>query len=195
MKNAIIISALFTLCFSSQAQITVTGQFSRKQQDINRKGMLVLGGWAAGNLLYSGISIGGANGSNRYFHQMNLLWAGINGALATAGYLGSRKTDSSSTVLLRRQRNLEKVFLLNAGLDLAYIAGGFYLKERANRNNKNSDRNRGFGNSIILQGAGLLLFDGVMYVLHLKNGRQIFQHADKISIGITGAGIGCIVKL
>lgn len=186
---------MFTLCFSGQAQLTVTGAFSSKQQQLNRKGMLVLGGWAAANLVYSGISVGSAEGSDRYFHQMNLLWAGINGALATAGYLGSRKTDSSIAGPLRRQRNLEKVFLLNAGLDIAYIAGGLYLKERANRNNKNSDRNRGFGNSIMLQGAGLLLFDGVMYFLHQKNGRTLYQYTDKIMIGITGGGIGCTVQL
>lgn len=164
--------------------------FGDHQQQMQRRGMLVLGGWASGNIIYSGASLGNSSGSDRSFHQMNLAWGGINLGLATLGYLHARKPSGNGyAFLLRKQQSLEKTFLFNAGLDIAYVATGFYLKERARRNDEHSDRNRGFGNSLLLQGGGLLLFDGVMYLVHRAHGRALLMAAERLQVSAAPGGI------
>jgi len=54
------------------------------------------------------------------------------------------------------------------------MLGGLYLHERANRHTgKKRDQFRGYGNSLILQGGALLLFDGIMYHIQSRHGRWL----------------------
>jgi len=194
-KNFILLLLVFS-CSSSFCQTVTLNDFNRERIKTTKQSMLVLGGWAAANLLYSGISITAATGNDKYFHEMNLIWGGINIGLATIGYLGAKKQDGLTYAQsMKKQMGVEKIFLFNAGLDVAYIAGGFYLKEKAKNDLKNTDRFEGYGKSVVLQGAGLLLFDGIMYLLHNTHGKQLNKMAEKIQIVSTGNGIGCIVKL
>ena len=158
--------------------------------------MLALGSWSAANLIYSGASVGPAEGKNKYFHQMNMIWGGINITLATIGYLAAKNQDELSFAKsLQKQSSLEKTFLFNAGLDIAYVAGGFYLKEKSYNDLKNKDRYKGFGNSIILQGSALFLFDGIVYLLHQRHGKKLNKLSEKIQLTTAANGIGCVVKL
>ncbi len=158
--------------------------------------MLVLGSWSAANLIYSGASAGPAEGSNKYFHQMNMIWGGINITLATIGYLSAKNKDGLGFAKsLQKQSSLEKTFLFNAGLDIAYVAGGFYLKEKAYNDFKNKDRYKGYGKSIVLQGSALFLFDGILYLVHQRHGKKLNKLFEKIQLSTTANGIGCVVKL
>lgn len=150
----------------AQQSETTLPVFNQKRLDLNRKGMTVLGGWAGANLLANGLALRHAAGSDKAFYQMNLAWAGVDLALAGLGLLGNRraKTDLSVYESLEEQHKTEKLFLVNAGLDVAYLTGGLYLKERDTP--KNADRNEGYGNAILVQGSFLLLFDGAMYAVH-----------------------------
>ncbi|MFN9666429.1 MAG: DUF6992 family protein, partial [Bacteroidota bacterium] len=91
--------------------------------------------------------------------------------------------------MIQEQRALEKLLLLNTGLDVAYISTGLYLRERGLR--LNSDRNKGFGNSLILQGSFLLVLDLVQYFTHQKNGKVLQDQVNKLqwNVGINGAGL------
>jgi len=51
------------------------------------------------------------------------------------------------------------VLLINAGLDVAYLGSGFLLRYLSTRYDSRSDLLKGYGNSLILQGAFLLVFD------------------------------------
>ena len=53
--------------------------------------------------------------------------------------------------IINEYNSLQNLLLLNAGLDVAYIATGFYLKERA-KNSSSSERLRGYGNSLLTSG-------------------------------------------
>lgn len=66
---------------------------------------------------------------------------------------------------------LEKIYIFNFGLDFAYIASGFYLREKGKStvNMNTADQLKGYGTSIVIQGAFLLLMDGVMIRLHHRN--------------------------
>jgi len=191
--TALIFIGMYSCCKSQSLELT---DFNKERIKLTKQSMLVLGSWSAANLIYSGVSAGSAQGSDKYFHQMNMIWGGINITLAAIGYLGAKNQDGLGFAKsLQKQSSLEKTFLFNAGLDIAYIAGGFYLKEKAYNDLKNKDRFKGFGNSIILQGSALFLFDGIIYLLHQQHGKKLNKLSEKFQLTTTANGIGCVVKI
>lgn len=145
--------------------------FQESRNDINKTGMLVLGSWAAGNILLGAYGNFSAIGESKYFHQFNAMWNTVNLGIALFGYLNALNSEASSMTNLQIKNDynsLQNFLLLNAGLDLAYIAVGAYLKERA-KNSNSFNRLRGYGNSIFLQGGFLLLFDIALYFIHQNN--------------------------
>jgi hypothetical protein len=120
---------------------------------IIEQGMYVLGGWSL-------LNIGSAlalrrDGSNRYFDQMNGLWNLVNLGIAGATLgMGAPEAELAN-----------KIFALNVGLDVAYLATAAYLRERGKNASSIESKNRlvGYANSIALQGAFLLLFDVAMW--------------------------------
>lgn len=163
--------ALLFLVTIAYSQNFNSEEFLNKHHQINRNGMLVLGTWALGNIAVSGIGLGNSAGESRAFHQMNMGWGVVNLAIAGFGYYGSLnpETGLSLAETIREHESMKRILLFNAGLDVAYVTAGFYLRERA-KNEENSGRYRGFGNSVIMQGGFLLLFDAVMYYFHSQHG-------------------------
>ena len=133
--------------------------------------MLTLGSWAIGNIAVGTVFYFNTSGQNKYFHQMNAAWNLVNLGIAGLGYYSAVHPDTVLTLTesLRQQSNIEKILLFNAGLDVAYVMTGFYLRERAKNSEKSSDRFRGYGNSLILQGSFLFLFDVTVYYFQIKN--------------------------
>jgi len=163
--------------------------FNEIRISYNEKGMLILGGWAVGNIIWGGLAAGQTSGQTKAFHQMNMYWNSVNLVIAGFGYWqASRETAGSGFwATMDAQQNIEKILLFNAALDVAYVAGGLYLKERGLRINK--DKFVGFGKSIILQGAFLLTFDAVMYTFHHIHADELPQIVNQISLGPTGFAI------
>ena len=154
--------------------------------------MLSLGSWASMNIVGSGIAWARSNSEeNKYFHQMNVMWNLVNLGLAIPGYIKAKKDNSVTSVynLLEAQRKTETVFLVNAGIDLAYIGSGLLLKSRA-PNVEKSSQFLGYGNSMILQGGFLLLFDWIAYSVHRKNAKnQLAPILQKIEPSDQGIGL------
>ena len=170
MKNLpFLIGALLLLPLLADAQEFIS--FNQERLDINRKGMIVLGSWAAGNIIVSGWQYTQTEGQTRYFHQMNVFWNVVNAGIAGLGYYQSihGATDLSLIESMNEQNSIEKILLFNAGLDVAYIATGFFLRERAKVKTDKFDQFTGYGNSLLLQGGFLLVFDIVMHQLHLQH--------------------------
>ncbi len=190
-KSPLIISFLvvFILLLTSEAfaqDIPALSDFNRTRLDYNQKGMIFLGSWAVGNMVWGGIGASQTIGQNKAFHQMNLYWNSVNLMIAGFGDWQATKeapgTDFWATI--EAQHGIGKVLLLNGALDLAYMAGGLYMKERGLR--KGNDRLIGFGKSVILQGAFLLAFDGVMYGFHNVHGKELPSLVQNISLGPSG---------
>lgn len=181
---------LVVFCFFSMhamaQEIPALADFNQTRLQYNQDGMLILGGWAVGNMVWGGIGASQTSGETKAFHQMNLYWNSVNLLIAGFGYWQATKetpgTDFWAT--MEAQQGIEKVLLLNGALDLAYMAGGLYMKERGLR--KDNPRLIGFGKSVILQGAFLLAFDGVMYGFHQANGKELPSLVQNISMGPTG---------
>jgi hypothetical protein len=100
---------------------------------------------------------------------MNTLWNVVNIGLGVAGYLNAVNADPSSlsqSGIMKGYNGMQNLFIFNAGLDVAYMAVGVYLLERAKNVSKNKDLFRGYGSSLILQGGFLFAFDLIMYFVH-----------------------------
>ena len=196
MRKLLIISGFFLLSNSCVCQVNQLDEFNKEKTNITRESMVVLAAWGGINLIYSGIAAGSASGSNQYFHHMNLIWGGVNFSTGALNYLFTKNTnglDYSKT--LNKQIALEKIYLFNAGLDVAYVVGGFYFNERANNIPEKRDRFKGYGKSFMLQGSALFLYDGINYFIHHRHGKKIDHLVDNLKIGFTGKSISAIVKL
>ncbi len=190
--------SLASICLTSAifAQQNVLNNFNKEREKISKTGLTVLSSYAAANIIYGTIAASKAGGSNKYFHQMNAIWNGVTLGIVGVGFLAAKKEGVLSyTESLKKQQNIEKLFLFNAGLDLAYIAGGAYMKERAKTTNKNPLRLKGYGESVMLQGSVLLLFDGIMYAIHNKHGKALYKMGDNLKLAATENGVGVVVKL
>ena len=170
-------------------------EINEKRIEINITGMKVLGGWALANMAIGSVAYFSLSGKKKYFNQMNVMWNVVNLGLATAGYFGA-KADLNQQLSLAKsindQNKIEQILLLNAGLDVGYMAAGLYLNERGLR--KSSDRLQGYGQSLILQGAFVLVFDGAMYAIHKNNGNGFSKILDKASFSFDGRQVGLLLK-
>ncbi|MGK7394222.1 MAG: DUF6992 family protein [Candidatus Cyclobacteriaceae bacterium M3_2C_046] len=169
MRPYLISILLLVGAFTISAQPVDLTSFNQSRLDINQWGMITLGGWALGNIGINALLISGASGSQKYFYQGNAYWNLANLALAGFGLYNSLSADPESFNVfetIKQHYNIQKILLINAGLDVAYITGGFYLKERADNSSSNQDRLKGYGRALMLQGSFLLVFDLALYFIH-----------------------------
>ncbi|MBK7410081.1 MAG: hypothetical protein IPL49_20715 [Saprospirales bacterium] len=164
MKKFFILSTLLCLSFLTFSQTTSLEAFNQSRLQRQRTAMTILGTWAIGNMAAGAVLQGRTTGETKYFHQMNIGWNAVNLVIAGAGYLGLRKLDAAGMGLFESMDShygFQKILLFNAGLDVGYMLGGAYLMERSKNTplEKKPDRLKGFGQSIVLQGAFLFLFD------------------------------------
>lgn len=151
---------------------------------------LALGSFALANIAVGAVAAGQTSGETQYFHKMNVYWNLVNLGIAGAGLLGSRKKKADSETLadaVRQHENMKQVLLINAGLDVAYVVGGAYLRERAASHPDKADQLRGYGTSIMAQGGFLLAFDLVNYFIFKNRGDK--QERLLLSASSTGLGI------
>ena len=66
-----------------------------------------------------------------------------------------------SLPLEQDKKKLTTSLAVNMGLDVVYIVSGILLNRAEHNSSSNSELKIGYGNSLILQGGFLLIFDGV----------------------------------
>ncbi len=173
----------------AQETLPSAEKWGQELVDLQQNGMMVLGAWALGNFAVSGYQMTRTSGSSYYFHQMNVFWNSVNAAIAVGGYLGASQLEMpmGSFDLYQEYSNFSKILLLNTGLDVAYVMTGLYLKERSNRGNKHQKRLKGYGHSLMLQGAFLLAFDLVLVLLNEHQmGQMAFSEDLQLALGPGG---------
>ncbi len=102
-----------------------------------------LGRWAAASVV-AGAALS-SSPRTRGFGRQTVAWGGLDGAIAL---VGARKRRAAGPT---DPGHLRKVLLLNAGLDVGYVAAGGWLVR--------AGRWRGDGLAVVLQGAFLLWLD------------------------------------
>ena len=135
-------------------------------------GLAVLGVWALLNLLGSGYQLPRTDVREwpHHFHFMNACWGFINAVLAAVGIMrthpGHPPLGLTSAGAHDEQTLLVQIFLVNAALDVAYVLAGWWLRRRAAAPTaRRPERLLGYGRSVQLQGAFLLVFDLAMGLL------------------------------
>ncbi|WKK77960.1 hypothetical protein QYS49_13360 [Marivirga salinae] len=186
-----LILTFFLFSFDSFAQNSSISEAYNKDVKIRKTGMAILGTWAVGNMITGAIGRNQNTGQRAYFHEMNLIWNVVNLGIAGAGYYFTATGDmpESASELLNDQVSFQKTLLFNAGLDLAYIAGGFYLMERSKNTINKPERLKGYGKSVILQGSFLFVFDIILHTIHSKQSSQISDFLAHVQIGKNQVGI------
>ena len=133
------------------------------------RAMGVLLGWSALNLGVGAVGYARTDGSERYFYEMTMAWNAVNAAIAGVGLVGARREDPAefdALQTLEEGRSLEKILLINMGLNVGYMAAGMFLRERGMRTD--DDRLRGYGPAVVGQGAFLLIFDTTLFSLQRR---------------------------
>jgi hypothetical protein len=176
IHNILKVVGFLLLVVDSRAQSAENelNNYAEKRYNLNKKGMIVLTTWASANIISGSAYFITGSKEEKYFYAMNAAWGVINLSIAVPGLSGKKQGYSSKEKLYKDQLKTEKIFAVNAVLDVLYIGGGFGLKEVAKNQ---SDMNKkamfsGFGNSFLLQGAGLLAFDITMWTLNRKNRKK-----------------------
>ena len=169
---------------------SITNEYE-KDVKIRKTGMAILGTWAVGIMITGAIGRSQSSGQTAYFHEMNLIWNVVNLGIAGAGYYFTTTGEmpENASTMLNDQVSFQKTLLFNAGLDLAYIAGGFYLMERAKNTTKRPERLKGYGKSVILQGSFLFVFDIILHTIHSKHSSQISDFLSHVQIGPNQVGV------
>lgn len=192
-------SLLLLMVFKMSGQTdSLLKKFDDTRNKKTRQSMVVLTSWAGANI---GASVAGFVLTNSYeekqFYIMNGAWGAINMCFALPGLISKAKPTGTWHDVQKHQTNVEKLFLANAALDLAYIMRGTYYLEKAKSEVDPllEKRDRGFGNAIVIQGAGLFIFDLTMTFIHNRNRKK---HLDPIlkntSLTSTGNTVGLIYR-
>lgn len=164
--------------------------YAQKSQKLQKKGMIFLGSWATLNIFSGSAGYFLSEGEVKYIHQMNAGWNLVNVGIAGLALHSLSHSDASSISYSEAQsklQNLDKILLLNTGLDVGYMATGAWLWERGIR--KDSRRLIGYGKSLIIQGGFLLAFDLVLYLIHSPITSDLIMEGNQIELTANGIRI------
>lgn len=194
MKYILLLLLTLKLSASFAQKDSILKQFDDSRNRKTHQSMIVLSSWAGANIAGSVAGFALTNNyEDKQFFIMNGAWGLINLGLALPSLLGKPKPTGTVWDVQKRQTNVEKLFLANAALDLAYIMRGTYYLEQAKHQTDplEEQRSRGFGNAIIIQGAGLFIFDLTMTFISNRNRKK---HLDPFlknaTISFTGNTVG-----
>ena len=195
MKYSLVLLLLFCSCAPALGQSAPSPEITDLAAATvghQRTAMYVLGGYALLNLGGGLLGRAATTGATRRFHEMNALWNTVNLGIAAVGLYGALRADPAGWSLAEavgEHHKFGKVLLFNAGLDVGYVAGGLYLLERARRPGADADQLRGYGRSVMFQGAFLFVFDLVNYALLARRGPTV-----DVLLGATEAGLGLTLR-
>jgi len=183
-KLAIFLVSLLIIELPVYGQEEYKEFYSESLQTTNT-GMYILGGWAITNIATGAYGWSRSDGTTKYFHQMNLFWNTVNLSIAGYGLYNHLRLDISAMdpdEIMERHTRTERILLINTALNVGYIGGGFLMRQLAGRSSEYSDMLKGYGNSVMVQGGFLLLFDLALYGI-LRTQRVDFL--ENISVAIS----------
>ena len=194
MNLSLIIVLTFWTCLKSkaQSQAEILQQNTQNFYGKQNQGMYVLGSWAVANIA-GGLALRSTTtGTERYFHEMNAGWNSINLILAAGGLLAKRKEFADYQTLSNKMIATEKTFLFNAALDIAYMTAGLWMLDASAYRQNDQDRLRGYGQSLLLQGGFLFVFDLIM---HQQTAKQRKDLNTKNTLSVMPLGTGLSISL
>ena len=139
----------------------------QRRAALNGVALGVLGGWSVASMVGGGVGMATTSpGTTDWsFHQMNLVWGGID--LAIAGAAGAwiavqTRHPGDEVSILRGGNRLQILYALNLGLDIGYVATGLLLQRLGTV--EGNPTLEGYGPAIALQGGVLLALDTILLI-------------------------------
>lgn len=172
-------------------QLPLPEDVAMERINITRNYMTALGAWGLVNVVQGSISATNTVGPEHYFHQMSAYFNTVNVGIAALGFLGIKKQLLKTNTMaseIREQQKIQKILLINSGLDIGYFGIGLLMRGSGIRNQ--NAKIQGYGGSIMLQGAFLLAYDLLQFGAHRKNGKRLGQKFGIWSLGPTSTGMG-----
>jgi len=122
--------------------------------DVLRALTATVGAWGAANVVGGiALAMAGKGPGASAFGQQCAAWGAVNLAIAGVGHWRSRHSAVASP-------RLRRILLVNAALDVGYLAAGAVLIASASgRDDTSASARRGHGTAVIAQGAALLAID------------------------------------
>jgi len=175
---------LFAQVTSVQDQSDTSVAFDRRMKQLKTAQGKVLAAWAGVNLITGSVLIFVTEQWLYYFHAMNASWGLVNAGVAAFIYFHHNQVFNRPQTQLEqmsRQRHAENMLFLNIGLDIAFVVSGMALYQRGLAAGiAYPELWRGFGISVVMQGAFLLIQDPVFLYLHTKNRRRVDPYWKKL---------------
>ena len=160
--------------------------------------MTILGAWGVANIADGGIGYFMAKQDEwKYFHEMNAVWGVVNTGIAALGLANGRRERAekiNAMTAYERYKASKKIYLINSGLDVLYMATGLGLTKYAETAKQNAAIFNGFGKSIVMQGAFLFIFDNFMYTTHARYNSKWIRVMDELTVSTNGIGIRHTIK-
>lgn len=173
------------ICFGTQEDLFAQKNNQQAAFNTVENGMVVLGTAALTNIGVSSYQLISTD-THKDFHTMNIAWNGVNLVLAGLGLRSNNKMQLRTKApedikeYIRKQRN---VVLINAGVDIGYVALGLW------RRDKNIDQ----GNAIMYNGMLLFVFDTIFgLALHNKFKKPFSQ---KFTLNLMPNGFAASINL
>ena len=189
-KTTLVLIFCWFLAIGLHAQ-NDTLSFYQQTQKVNNRGMMVLGSWAIANMTVGAFGMKSNTGEDKYFHQMNLLWNTVNASIASYALISGLTEDVlaySQNELFAKHEGLEKILLINAGLDALYIGAGAWMVKHSQSVTKRQALWKGYGRSVMLQGGFLLVFDLILYGIQHSRKMQFLENVD-IQMGMNAISL------
>ena len=136
-------------------------------QDAKTTHLWRVAAWGGANALGGLALVWGVGRSERpaawHFGAMTAGWGAVNVGIAAIGLSTATPPAPTTEAVLGAERQFHDILLFNLGLNVAYSAVGATMLGAGSRDVSNAGRWRGFGTSLIVQGAGLLVLDGIAF--------------------------------
>ncbi len=178
---------MFILLFFSASGQQGYQVFYEKSLNNNTHAMMFLGGWAVANIVTGSIGWNNQQGHTMRYHQMNVMWNVVNLSIAGVALYSNFTQDIailSDEEMLNKHIRLENILLINAGLDVLYMGSGYWLTQRAKNGTKRADMYKGYGQSMMLQGAFLFAFDLVFFAIKHKHRTNFLDNVQPAAEGL-----------
>jgi hypothetical protein len=128
-----------------------------------------------------------------HFGAMSAGWGVVNVGIAAGGLFASGPPPAEPGALLTAERQFHDILLFNLGLNVAYSAVGATMLGASSYGVDNAGRWRGFGTSLILQGVGLLVLDGIAFLA--SRGRLASLLDAGVQLSVQAAPTGAALTL
>ena len=195
----ILLFMVTSCCYAQEVSLKDTvAAYNTKRIKVNKTGMQILGAWGIVNIADGGIGYFTAKQDEwKYFHKMNAVWGVVNTGIAALGLVNGRREQAekiNAMTAYERYKASKKIYLINSGLDVLYMATGLGLTRYAETTKQNAAIFNGFGKSIVMQGAFLFIFDNFMYTTHARYNSKWIRVMDELSVSTNGIGIRHTIK-